>query len=88
MEASQFNTAAAILTELLLEIWLKNEMNPTQAQSKFFKIILGRFRHVLRELENGAWTLDKECPWAVCVKSFALLITGQFLHAAGKSSLL
>jgi hypothetical protein len=69
----QFETAAALLTNLLVMIFQKDDSIPSQAQFMFGNMILERFHKVLLPFENGLWILDSECSWAVCLESINVL---------------
>ena len=65
MESKKFSIAAELLTNLLGEIYKRDNAIRSQVQARFGKMVLERFRLVLRKFENGEWVLDSECPWEV-----------------------
>ena len=71
MRNSSLSPPASLIT-LLDEIYTKDDKTRSQEQSVFGKMVLERFRLVLREFEHRLWILDSECSWAVFPQSYHL----------------
>jgi hypothetical protein len=66
MELGNFDHAAHILTELLVNIFNEAKKQRQYTKWQFAQLVLERFIQLLSLLEEGEWTCDAEASWMVC----------------------
>ena len=65
MELKQFDNAAHILTDLLVDIFNEVEKQPHLTKWQFAQSVLERFIQLVSLLEEGEWTYDATDSWVV-----------------------